>query len=146
MRCPVCQLHARRAGRNRNGSHRYRCDDCRRYFTDESTQPQDRRRVDPATMMRILRLLLEGNSIRALERTFGVHRDTIIVNMIEAGNKCEQFLFNKIVGVPVADVQVDELWGFVGCKEKTRQRLHLPEVFGDVWTFTAIESTRRSCF
>jgi IS1 family transposase len=90
-------------------------------------------------MNTILRLLLEGNSIRSLERTFGVHRDTIINAMVTAGKKCERFLRAKIVGVQVNDVQVDEIWGFVGMKEKTRLRLNAAEVFGDVWCFTAIE-------
>jgi transposase-like protein/IS1 family transposase len=143
MFCPVCQNAARRVGHNRNGSQRYRCDECARYFTDESTQPQDGRRVSREKMLTILRLLMEGSSIRSLERVYGVHRDTIIANMIDAGNKCEWFLFEKIVGMPAEDVQVDEIWGFVGCKEKTRQKLHLPGIFGDVWTFTAIERTTK---
>jgi IS1 family transposase len=94
-------------------------------------------------MTTILRLLLEGSSIRSLERVYGVHRDTIIGYMVESGEKCERFLRERIVGVPVADIQVDEVWGFVGCKEKTRQQLNLPEIFGDVWMFTAIERTTK---
>ena len=90
-------------------------------------------------MLTILRLLLEGNSIRSLERVFGVHRDTIINNMIEAGEKCGAFLERTIRNVQVNDVQCDEIWGFVGMKEKTRQRLNREECFGDVWCFTAIE-------
>jgi len=70
----------------------------------------------------------------------GIHRDTIISNMIEAGVKCEAFLRKRIVGVPVNNVQVDEIWGFVGMKEKTRmQMLHRVEWLGDIWMFTAIE-------
>ncbi len=91
----------------------------------------------------ILRLLLEGNSIRALERTFHVHRDTIIANMVEAGEHCQAFLESKIVGVPVDDVQVDEIWGFVAMKEKTRVHLNRAESYGDVWCFTGIERTTK---
>jgi IS1 family transposase len=99
----------------------------------------DHRCVDPQKMLTILRLLLEGNSIRALERTFGVHRDTIISNMIEAGEKCRAFMEKKVQDVQVNDVQCDEIWGFVGMKEKTRLRLKREECFGDVWCFTALE-------
>ena len=139
MQCHLCQNEARRAGRNRNGSQRYRCDECARYFTDEQTRPVDNRCVDPAKMLTILRLLLEGNSVRALQRVFGVHRDTIISNMVEAGETCRGFMEKKVQGVECADVQADEIWGFVGMKEKTRLRLDRPETFGDVWCFTAIE-------
>lgn len=88
----------------------------------------------------ILRLLLEGNSIRSLERVYGVHRDTIINNMIEAGEKCRAFLEKTVQNVPVNDVQCDEIWGFVGMKERTRIRRGLAEEgVGDVWCFTALE-------
>jgi len=139
MLCPICQGETRRFGRNRNGSQRHRCAACRKTFTDAATRPLDRRCVDPAKMLTIIRLLLEGNSIRALERTFGVHRDTIISSMVEAGEKCGAFLRQTIRNVPVNDVQVDEVWGFVRMKEKTRQRKNRPEEFGDVWCYTAIE-------
>jgi len=139
MQCHLCENEMRRFGRNRNGSQRYRCAVCQRTFTDAQTRPVDHRRVDPKTMLTILRLLLEGNSIRSLERTFGVHQDTIINNMVEAGEKCRSFLARKISEVAVNDVQCDEIWGFVGMKEKTRLRLKRDECFGDVWTFTAIE-------
>ncbi len=91
----------------------------------------------------ILRLLLEGNSIRALERTFGVHRDTIIANMVESGEACQAFFEKTVQNVPVEDVQCDEIWGFVGMKEKTRLRNEAPEWFGDVWCFTALERTTK---
>lgn len=143
MLCPLCQGEMRKYGRNRNGSQRHRCDACAKTFTDETTRTTDHRCVASVKMTMILRLLLEGNSIRALERTFGVHRDTIIGNMVAIGEKCRAFIEAKIVGVQVDDVQVDEIWGFVRMKEKTRQRLNRPEVFGDVWCFTAIERTTK---
>jgi transposase-like protein/IS1 family transposase len=139
MECPLCQGHTRRFGQNRNGSQRYRCDACRRTFTDKATRPTDRRRLAPATVILCLRMLLEGNSIRSVERLTGVHRDTIITAMVEAGKKCKTFMESVIERIPVADVQVDEIWGFVGCKEKTRQRKNKGEEFGDAYCFTAIE-------
>ena len=138
MMCPICQNGSRRFGFTRSGSQRYRCDECARTFTDESTQV-DRRRVDPAKMNLALRLLLEGSSIRALERQLEINRNTIISNMIEAGEKCRAFMQKAVRGVEVNDVQADEIWGFVGMKEKTRLRLNREECYGDVWCFTAIE-------
>lgn len=84
-------------------------------------------------------MLLEGNSIRSVERLTGVHRDTIIDAMVTAGEACGRFMEEKIQGVPVDDIQADEIWSFVGCKEKhAAAKGYGPEV-GDSWTFTAME-------
>ena len=139
MQCHLCEKEMKKFGKNRNGSQRYRCVECKRTVTDEQTRPVDNRCVAPEKMTLILRLLLEGNSIRALERVFKVHRDTIINNMIEAGEKCLAFMQKTVHHVQVNDVQADEIWGFVGMKEKTRQLKQEAECFGDVWCFTAIE-------
>jgi IS1 family transposase len=45
--------------------------------------------------------------------------------------------------VKAEDIQCDELWSFVGMKEKSRIALgHTPD-FGDSWTFIAIERTTK---
>jgi transposase-like protein/IS1 family transposase len=139
MRCPHCQGETRRFGRNRNGSRRFRCDACRKTFTDESTRPVDRRRLSQEKAILALRMLLEGNSIRSVERLTQVHRDTIIATMVEAGEACKKFLETVVRKVAVLDVEGDEIWGFVGCKRRTAElRGYGPEV-GDAYCFTAIE-------
>jgi transposase-like protein/IS1 family transposase len=139
MLCSLCQSEMRRFGRNRNGSQRYRCDECKRTVTDATTRPVDRRCLSPEKTILCLRMLLEGNSIRSVERLTGIHRDTIIDAMVDAGQKCKRFLEATIRRVPVADVQADEIWGFVGCKERTRQARGYSESVGDAYCFTAIE-------
>ncbi len=41
------------------------------------------------------------------------------------------------------DVEVDEVWDFIGCKEKRRQAKHYSKEYGDCYTFTAIEKTSK---
>ena len=84
-------------------------------------------------------MLLEGNSIRSVERLTEVHRDTIIAVMVEAGEKCERFLARAVRTVEARDVQADEIWGFVGCKEKTRERQGYGDGMGDAWCYVAME-------
>ena len=139
MLCHLCENEMQRFGRNRNGSQRYRCETCQRTFTDEQTRPLDHRCVEPAKMLTILNQILEGSSIRSQERVYKVHRDTIIDNMIEAGENCRAFMEKAVHHVQVEDVQADEIWAFVAMKEKTRLRLNRAECFGDVWCYTAIE-------
>lgn len=139
MLCPLCQGETRRFGRNRNGSQRYRCNACRRTFTDEVTRPVERRCLAPEKAVFCLRMLLEGNSIRSVERLLGVHRDTIIAAMVEAGENCKRFMEATIRSIPVENIQADELWGFVLCKEKTRLLRDYPEDVGDCYCYTAME-------
>lgn len=138
MLCPTCQGATRRFGKNRNGSQRYRCDVCDKTFTDGATRT-DRRRLSPETTVLILRMILEGNSVRSTQRLTGVHRDTIIATMVEAGERCEPFLSRFVRNVIVSDVQADEMWGFVGCKERTRERMNHDDSKGDAWCFVGID-------
>jgi hypothetical protein len=87
-----------------------------------------------------LQLLTEGNSIRSTVRISGVAKDTVIALLICVGEKCETFLRNSLRAVEAKDVQSDEIWGFVGMKEKTKARKQLtaPD-FGDAYCFVAIE-------
>jgi transposase-like protein len=143
MLCPTCQGTTRRFGRNRNGSQRYRCDDCAATFTDEATRPADRRKLDTRRTSLALRHILEGCSIRSSERLVGVHRDTIMHAMVEAGPSCERYLERVVRLLHVSDVHADEIWGFVGCKEKTRERRGYGDEVGDAWCFVAMERTNK---
>ncbi|MBN2292639.1 MAG: hypothetical protein JXM70_09450 [Pirellulales bacterium] len=86
-----------------------------------------------------LRLLLEGNSIRSVERITDTHRDTIMRLAVLIGERCQRFLEETIKDVPVEEVQADEIWDFVGCKRKIQQRRGYGDEFGDAFCFTAIE-------
>lgn len=142
MFCQECETKMKKFGKNRNGSQRFRCNGCKATCTDEVTSV-DNRRVPAGKMVMAIRMLLEGNSVRSVERLTGINRDTIIYNMVAAGEHCKRFLANVIRGVRVDDVQSDEIWGFVGCKEKTRIRNNYSAFFGDAYCFTAIERTSK---
>jgi len=58
---------------------------------------------------------------------------------VRVGQGCAELLDSKMRDLPCRHLQFDEIWGFVGKKE----RHLLPEdnpTFGDVWTFCAIDS------
>jgi IS1 family transposase len=63
--------------------------------------------------------------------------------LLLVGERCQRFLAAKIKNVQTADVQVDELWAFVGCKEKFRQVMKKSEELGDSYTFLAIDRTSK---
>jgi hypothetical protein len=65
----------------------------------------------------VVKLLVEGCSVRPIERITGVHQVTILKILALVGYRCEMLLESKVRNVPVSDVQCDELWGFVGCSQ-----------------------------
>jgi IS1 family transposase len=86
----------------------------------------------------VLKLLLEGNSVSSVERITDVHHSTILKLLLLAGEKCERIMATKIVNVKVRDVECDELWAYVGKKQK-RVRPDDDPNLGDAYTFVAIE-------
>src|SRR5262249_32923259 len=82
----------------------------------------------------------EGNSVRSAMRISGINRTTILNLLVMIGARCETMLNGRIKNVPVVDVQADEVWSYVGMKEKTRLKKH-PQAtdLGDAYCFTAIE-------
>jgi IS1 family transposase len=89
----------------------------------------------------VLKLLLEGNSISSVERLTDVHHTTILKLLVLAGEQCERLLADKIRGLSVTDVQADEIWGYVWCKEKNKPT-DSPFI-GDAYCFVATERSTK---
>jgi IS1 family transposase len=87
----------------------------------------------------IIAALAEGSSIRSIERITGVHRDTIMRLGVKVGKGCEALLDSKMQDLDCHYLQLDEVWGFIGKKERHCSVDDNPEL-GDVWTFCAIDS------
>jgi transposase-like protein/IS1 family transposase len=140
MQCPTCRSEARKFGKDRYGNQRYQCQACRKTFSDRPAKPLDEMRLPLDKAIFCLKLLTEGNSIRSTVRISGVAKDTVLALLVCVGQKCEQFLMRTLQGVPVRDVQADEIWGFVGMKEKTRTRQQVQSAeVGDAYCFVGIE-------
>ena len=65
----------------------------------------------------VLRLLCEGCSIRYVSRVTGVHKGTIGKLILGFGNACRTFLDEKLQGLKLRHVEVDEIWTFCGKKQ-----------------------------
>ena len=88
-------------------------------------------------------MLCEGSSIRSIERITGVHRDTIMRLGVRMGEGCQKIMDEKLRNLSSKLIQVDEVWGFIGMKQKTAHQNKANEdkkVAGDVWTWVAIDS------
>lgn len=93
--------------------------------------------------IQIVAALTEGMSIRAIERLTGVHRDTIMRLGARVGAGCAALHDRTMHSLRVGRLELDELWAFVGCKQKNVSRKDLP-VKGDQYTFIALASTARA--
>ncbi len=65
----------------------------------------------------VISALVEGASIRSIERMTEVHRDTIMRLLVSVGDNCAGLLDRTIGSVCARLVQVDEIWTF--CYAKT---------------------------
>ena len=83
--------------------------------------------------------LAEGNSIRSIERMTGIHRDTIMRLGVKVGESCASLLDEKMQNLTLGHIEVDEIWGFIGKKQKNLRRKDSREL-GDVWTWIALDS------
>ena len=144
MTCHNCQSACKRFGRHRNGLQRFRCRHCKRTFTEEHEKPLDEMRLSPDRAVAVLQLLLEGMSIRSVERVTAIHRDTIMRLLVLAGERCRRLLSERIRNLDVRDVEADELWAYVGKKEghKWEHEKAIAEI-GDAYCFVGIEANTK---
>jgi IS1 family transposase len=85
-------------------------------------------------------MLCEGNSIRSIERMTEIHRDTIMRLGVRMGQGCQALMDERFRNLDSDLIEVDEVWGFIGMKQKTAN-YHLADPdMGDVWTWIALDA------
>jgi hypothetical protein len=67
------------------------------------------KKLAPADDARILHLLCEGSSIRAVTRLTGTSKNTVIKLMIDAGKACAAYHDEHVRGVKSQRVKCDEI-------------------------------------
>ncbi|HTY11802.1 MAG TPA: IS1 family transposase [Bacteroidota bacterium] len=87
----------------------------------------------------VLNSLIEGNSIRSTVRLTGVSKKTVLRLLIEAGYRSMDILDREMVNIKANFVQVDEIWTYVGRKQKKVLPREGEEV-GDQYVFVAMDS------
>src|SRR5258708_17660715 len=71
----------------------------------------------------------------------GVAKGTILRLLAEVGKACTDYQNVTLRNIPAKRIQVDEIWSYVGCKQKNvTLEIARERVAGDVWTFVAIEA------
>lgn len=94
--------------------------------------------LDTARRAQILNMLCEGASLRSVSRLVGVSINTVSKLLVDAGKACAAHHDATVRNVKSKRVQCDEVWAFVGCKEKNATDEKKAERQGDIWTWTGI--------
>ncbi len=98
-------------------------------------------RLPRETRARVLHLLCEGQSIRAVERLTGVTKKAVTKLVVDAGHACTEYQDRVLRNLTGKRIQVDEIWNFVYAKaDHVKAAKAAPKDAGDVWTWTAIDA------
>jgi IS1 family transposase len=80
-------------------------------------------------------------SLRSISRVADVSINTVTKLLVDAGTACAAFHDEKVRGLTLKRVQVDEVWSFCYAKAKNVEMAKAaPDGAGDVWTWTALDA------
>jgi len=96
----------------------------------------------------VVHALAEGVSIRAIERMTEVNRNTIMSLGLRVGAACQEIMDAKMRNLNSTNIEVDEIWGFIGAKQKNIRQHHAGLCYGDIWTWIALDGDSKliPCF
>ena len=96
-------------------------------------------RMPLAKRAQILGFLVEGMSLRAASRLADCSINTVTKLLVDVGTACAEYQDGALRNLPCKRIQCDEIWSFVGSKQKNVPAERQGEFgVGDVWTWTAI--------
>ena len=89
--------------------------------------------------LQVLHLLVEGNSIRSIERLTGVQKKTIGRLLIRVGNACQNLLDERMRDLHLRHIQCDEIWTYVEKKDARIPEAQKSYRIGDQFVFIALD-------
>ena len=97
-------------------------------------------RLTPERRKQVIAALVEGNSIRATVRMTGVAKNTVAKLLVDLGTVCSIYQDRVMRDLPCDNIQVDEIWAFVGAKRNNVTPEGREKGWGDVWTWVGIDA------
>ena len=92
------------------------CRTCKGRFSETKCTAFFGTKYPPETIGEIIRVTAEGNGVRATARILGLDKNAVNRVILKAGQHCEKVLSNLLAQLELTEVQLDELWAFVGKK------------------------------
>lgn len=98
-------------------------------------------KLDAAARARIVHLLCEGMSIRAITRLTGASKTTVSKLVVDAGTAAAWYQDRVFQSLSCKRLQIDEIWGFVGAKQKNVPNMkRVRGQAGDAWLWLATDA------
>lgn len=94
--------------------------------------------LSTAQRIQVVSALVEGNSIRSTCRMIGIAKGTVLSLLADMGKVCADYHYEYVRGLKCKRIQCDEIWSFVGAKQKNVRAEKEADGWGDAWTWTAI--------
>jgi len=91
----------------------------------------------------VIAALCDGLGVRAASRITGVNRGTVAALALKVGNGCAELHDRMMTGLRVSRLELDELWAFVGKKQKRVTPKDMA-VKGDAYTFVGLAASSRA--
>ena len=88
----------------------------------------------------VISALVEGNSIRATCRMTGTAKGTVLSLLEDIGAACRAYQDTHLVDLPCRRIQCDEIWCFVGTKQRNVSPEQAELGYGDAWTWVALDA------
>jgi len=93
-----------------------------------------------AERVQIVAALVEGNSLRSVSRMTGIARNTITKLLVDLGEACMNYHDTHVRNVRARRLQCDEIWAYVGAKQKNASPEKKEIGWGDVWTWVGLDA------
>lgn len=91
----------------------------------------------------VLKQLLEGSSVSSTVRLTDVSMPTILKLLVDVGEVCAEAHDRLVRKVKSRRVQADEIWSFVGMKQKNTDEIDRACGKGDAWTWLGIDADNK---
>ena len=96
-------------------------------------------RLTTQDRVRILTALSEGMGVNAACRITGASKNTVLKLLADVGRACALYQDQTMRGLKLKDIQCDEIWSFIGMKEKNVPAAADPApALGDCYTLSLI--------
>ncbi len=107
-----------RKGKQRNGTIRYQCTDCKRTFARTINTPFFHKHLSKKEIISISKQFVEKSSFRGVARATGHHLDTIRSLASDVAEHCESVNDFLLQDVKLGTHEIDEFWSFVKKNKK----------------------------
>jgi IS1 family transposase len=95
--------------------------------------------------VQLISALVEGTSINATCRMTGVAKHTVLKLVEDMGCACAAYHHRHVRGLKARRIQCDEIWQFVGAKQKNATPEQRAAGWGDAWTWVALDADTKLC-